>query len=177
MWELRKKTCQWTNQIWHNWYLISLHSNISYKNRSGNFRRILEGMKIKDLRKLSSNTTDELKICDNTYKRWCELMVDLFFTKLFTTDKKLRTQRLSFAISVFFHQKWFDYINLNSIPHLDIVKNPFPNKLNTDEPPSVVCSLGKTIRSNILSYKETVSSIDKNDDITYDTIIVECHCQ
>ena len=39
------------------------------KNRSDNFRRILEGMKGKDLRKLASNATDELKTCDDTKKR------------------------------------------------------------------------------------------------------------
>ena len=77
----------------------------------------------------------------------------------------------------FFHYKLFDYINLSSIPHLDIVKNLFPDKLKIDGPPSVVYSLGKTIRSKISNYKETVSFIDKNDGITYDTIIIECGCQ
>ena len=39
------------------------------KTWSHNFRRILEGMKRQDLRKLASNATDELKTCDNTKKR------------------------------------------------------------------------------------------------------------
>ena len=39
------------------------------KNRRDNFRRILEGMKSKDLRKLASNGTNELKTCDDTKKR------------------------------------------------------------------------------------------------------------
>ena len=39
-------------------YIVTLTS----KNRSGNFHRILEGMKRKDLRKLASNATDELMI-------------------------------------------------------------------------------------------------------------------
>ena len=38
-------------------------------------------------------------------------------------------------------------------------------------------SLGKTIRNKILIYKETVSFIDTNDDITYDIGIVVCDCQ
>ena len=42
---------------------------------------------------------------------------------------------------------------------------------------SVVYSLGKTIRNKTLSYKETVSSIETNDDITYGTSIVECDFQ
>ena len=45
-------------------------------------------MKRKNLRKLLSNATDELKTCDNTKKRWCEFINDIFLTKVFTTDKK-----------------------------------------------------------------------------------------
>ena len=48
------------------------------KNWSGNFRRILEGMKRKCLRKLASNASGELKINDDTKKRWCELIIDIF---------------------------------------------------------------------------------------------------
>ena len=33
------------------------------------------------------------------------------------------------------------------------------------------------IRNKTLNYRETVSSIDTNDDITYGTGIVECDCQ
>ena len=95
---------------------------------------------------------------------------------MFTADKKVQKKRPPFGILVFFHSKGFDYINLSSILHLDIVKNLFPNKLKIDEPPSVVYSLGKTIRNKILNYKETVSSVDTNDDITYGTGIVECDC-
>ena len=41
----------------------------------------------------------------------------------------------------------------------------------------VLYSLGKTIRNKILNYKETVSSIDTNDNVAYGTGIVECDCQ
>ena len=148
------------------------------KNRSGNFCKILEGMKRKDLRKLASNATDELKTCDDTKKRWCELIIYIFLTKFFTTDKRVQKKRPPFAILVFFHNKGFDYMNLSSILHLDIVKNIIPNdKLKIDEPPYVVYSLGKTIRNNILNHKDTVSSIVTNDDITYGTGIVKRDCQ
>ena len=74
---------------------------------------------------------------------------------------------------MFFYNKGFDYKKLSSILHLDIAKNLFPDKLKIDEPSPVVNSLGKTIRKKILNYKETVSSIDTNDDIKYGTDIVE----
>ena len=60
-------------------------------------------MKGKEIRKLTSNATDELKICDDTKKRWCELIIDFFFlTKVFQTDKKVQKKRPPFAILVFF---------------------------------------------------------------------------
>ena len=98
-------------------------------------------------------------------------------TEVFKTDIKVQKKCPPFPISFFFHNKGFDYINLSSILHLDIVKNLFPDKLKFDEPPFVAYSLGKTIRNKILNYKETVSSIDTNDDITYGTVIVHCDCQ
>ena len=99
------------------------------KNRSEIFRRTLKGMKRKDLIKLALNATDELKICDYTKKRWCELIIDIYLTEVFTTDKKVQKKRPPFTISVFFYNKGFYYINLSSILHLDIIKNLFLNKL------------------------------------------------
>ena len=122
--------------------LLAHIATFPQKNRSDNFRRILEGTKRKDLRKLASNATEELKTCDDTKKKWCELIIDIFFTKVFTTDKKVQKKRPLFVISLLFHDKGFDYINLSSILHLDIVKNLFPDKLKIDEPTSVVYSLG-----------------------------------
>ena len=78
---------------------------------------------------------------------------------------------------MFFHNEGLDYINPSSIHHLDLAKNLFPDKLNIDEPPSVVHSLAKTIRNKILNYKKTVPSTDTNDGITYGTGIAECDSQ
>ena len=58
--------------------LIAHIATFPPKTRSDNFRRILEEMKIKDLRKLASHATDELKTCGDTKKRSCELIVDIF---------------------------------------------------------------------------------------------------
>ena len=96
---------------------------------------------------------------------------------MFKTDKNVHKKRPPFTISVFFHNKAFNYINLSSTLHLDNVKNLFPDKLKIDKPAPVVHSLGKTIRNKILNYKEIVCSIDTNDYITYGTGIVECDCQ
>ena len=96
---------------------------------------------------------------------------------MFTADEKVQKKCPPFAISVFFHNKGFDYINLSSILHIDIVKNLFPDKLKIDEHPSVVYSLGKTMRNKILNNKGNVSSININDAITYSKGIVEYNFQ
>ena len=63
--------------------------------------------------------------------------------------------RPPFAISVFFHNKGFNY-------NLENVKNLFPDQLEIDEPPSIVYSLDKTKRNKILNYKETFMDINNH---------------
>ena len=90
-----------------------------------------------------------------------------FKLKCLQQTKRYRRSVLPLRFPFFFHNKRFDYINISSKLHLDIVKNLFPNKLEIDEPPSAVYSLGKTIRNKILNYKVPVSSTGTNEDITY----------
>ena len=95
--------------------LLAYIATFPPKTRSDNFRKIVEGMKQKNLRKLASNATDELKTCDDTKKKWCELFTDIFLTKVLKIDKKVQKKRPPITISVFFHNTGFDYINLVSI--------------------------------------------------------------
>ena len=44
----------------------------------------------KDLRKLTSNATHELKTRDDTEKRWCEIIVDIFWLKCLKQTKRYR---------------------------------------------------------------------------------------
>ena len=153
MWELKKRRVNEPTKFDTTETLLVHIATFPPKRRCGNFRRILEGIKRKDLRKLASNATDELKTCDETKKRWCELIIDIFLTNGFKTDKKVQKKRPLFSVSLFFHNKGFDYINLSSILHLGNAKNLFPDKLKIDEPFTVVYSLGKTVRNKILNYK------------------------
>ena len=57
--------------------LLAYIAKFSPKTRSDNLRGILEGMKRKDLRKLASTITDELKTGDDTERvNYCELIID-----------------------------------------------------------------------------------------------------
>ena len=71
------------------------------KTRSDNFRRILEGMKRTDLRKLASNATDELKTCDDTKKRCCELIIDIFWLRCLKQTKRYRKSVLPLRLRCF----------------------------------------------------------------------------
>ena len=95
--------------------LLAYIATFPPKTRSDNFRKIVEGMKQKNLRKLASNATDELETCDDTKKKWYELFIDIFLTKVLKIDKKVQQKRPPITISVFFHNTGFDYINLVSI--------------------------------------------------------------
>ena len=63
---------------------------------------IFEESKRKDLKKLASDATNELKTCDNTKKKWCEFIIDIFSsTKAMKTDKKCLKQTKRLEISSF----------------------------------------------------------------------------
>ena len=79
---------------------------------------------------------------------------------MFKTDKTVQKKHLSLAILMFFNNKGFKQIIL----HTDHAKYILSDKLKIDEPPFVVYSHSKTMRKQILNYKESVT----NGDTTYD---------
>ena len=77
---------------------------------------------------------------------------------------------------IYFDNKGLDYIQISSILHEDEIISKLPQILRNEEVPSVVYSLGNTIRNKIFNYKETVNAIDLNDTEGYGTGIVRCDC-
>ena len=67
-------------------------------------------------------------------------------------------------------------IRLNTILRNEDVKSKLPVKFRNDETPSIVYSLGSTIRNKILNYKDTVQNIDTNDSDTFGTGLQTCNC-
>ena len=57
------------------------------------------------------------------------------------------------------------------------VISKLPDKLQAEDPPSIVYNLSSTIRSKIFNYRETVNDIDVNDQLTYGTKLPTCDCQ
>ena len=67
-------------------------------------------------------------------------------------------------------------IHLNSILHeIDIVYC-LPESLGADEIPSTVYTLSKTIRNEIVNYKNIANSIFTNDTRTHGTALISCNC-
>ena len=90
-------------------------------------------------------------------------------------SQKKKHQRQLFTLH--FHNKGLQHIKLASILHDDDVINALPEELTHIEPPSVVYSLGGTIRNKIFNYKSTVNSINTLDTTTYGTGIQTCTCE
>ena len=75
-----------------------------------------------------------------------------------------------------FLNKGLDHIRLAAILRNDEVINALPECLRKEDPPSIIPSLGATIRNKILNYKQTVVDIDTNNLDTFGTGISECGC-
>ena len=55
-------------------------------------------MKGKNLRKLASNETDELKTCNGIKKSWCELLLDIFWLKCLKQKKVEKSALWNFYV-------------------------------------------------------------------------------
>ena len=66
---------------------------------------------------------------------------------------------------------------MSSILHEDEVIDSLPDSLRTDEVPSVVYRLTKTIRNTIFNYKQTVADINTDDSDTFGTGLSSCSCE
>ena len=144
--------------------------------RENETRKILDSLKRRDLRHLASDAQLQLEQNhDDRVQRLYSLISDTFFTKVYKKppDKKKAPK---YILPLFFDNKGLEHIKLSSILHQKDVINLLPNALKQDEVPSIVYSLGPTIRSKVFNYKDTVSHIKTSDLETYGTGISACDC-
>ena len=151
--------------------------SIDITSRSNSCRKILDGFKQKHLRKLAKESNKRLDNCDNFSKRWFDLIIDIYFSKVFKDETKADSKKApKYILPIFFDNKGLEFIRLNSILRNDEVKGKLSDQFRNDETPSVVYSLGSTIRNKILNYKDTVQNINTNDSDTFGTDIHTCDC-
>ena len=145
--------------------------------RGNTCRKILDSFQQKHLRKLALEANKRLDSCSDQNKRWLDLIVDTFFTKIFKEEppKKLKS-RPKYIFPIYFDNKGLQFLRLNRILHEPDVKSKLPPEFREDDSPSIVYSLSSTIRNKILNYKDTVSNIDINNVETFGTGLHTCDC-
>ena len=157
--------------------LMNHLETINIKLRANACRKILDGFKQKHLRILAKESNKRLENCNNSSKRWFDIIIDVYFTKVYKDDKQKKTKKSpKYILPIYFHNKGLEFIRLNKILRNDDVKATLPVQFQNDESPSVVYSLCNTIRNKILNYKDTVQNIDTNDVETFGTGLQTCNC-
>ena len=139
-------------------------------------RKLLDGFQQRHLRKLAREANKRLDSCTDQNKRWFDLIVDIFFTKIYKEPTKKSKSRPKYILPLYFENKGLQFLRLSSILHSEDVKSKLPPQFQDDDNPSVVYSLTSTIRNKILNYKETVSNIDIHDVDTFGTGLHTCDC-
>ena len=131
----------------------------------------------KHLRKLAQEANKRLDTCTDQSKRWFELIVDTFFTKIFKEQPPKKSKpRPKYILPLYFENKGLQFLRMSNILHDADVKSKLPDQFRDDDSPAVVYSLTSTIRNKILNYKDTVKNIDINDKETYGTGLHSCNC-
>ena len=144
--------------------------------RGNETRKLLDSFKRKHLKALASEAHRELNQNEDIrVQRLYALIVDTFLTKVYKKPEA-KKKPPKHILPIFFDNKGLEHIKLSSILHEDDVVDLLPVPLQNDEVPSVVYSLGTTIRNKIFNYKETVNSIRTDDLESYGTGITSCDC-
>ena len=157
--------------------LINHLETIDINLRSNACRKILDGFKHKHLRKLAKESNTRLDDCNNSIKRWYDVIIEIYFTKVYKGNKTDNTKKTpKYILPLYFDNKGLEFIRLSNILRNEEVKAKLPEQFQNDETPSIVYSLSNTIRNKILNYKETVNNIDTNDEETFGTGLNTCNC-
>ena len=154
------------------------HVNTFPHSEHGNIcRKTLESLRRKHLKRLAEEASLRTSSCSDQEKRWFELITDTFFTKMCKQEIKEPKRGPDTRLPVYFDNKGLEYLQLGSILRMQEVIDSLPAVLRHKDPPSIVYSLGNTIRNKIFNYKQTVEGIDQNDLETYGTGIHQCECE
>ena len=155
-----------------------LQNNI--KQSFNEIRKLLDKIKKKELKKIAMAILDQNS--NNIYEienEQCYLYVlDIIDTKLYKTTTKDCKPIPKHILSLPFINKGMEEIKLSKILHLQNVRQLLPEDLQgDDEIPMISFKLNAPIRNKILNQKETVASIIRNDDGSFDLESLPCECE
>ena len=129
-----------------------------------------------NLRELASEANSLLSSCEDHVKRWYDIVIDSFYTKIYKEENVKTKKAPKHILPIFLHNKGLEHIKLSKILHNKDVLSKLPVKLQTEDPPSIVYKLSSTIRNKLFNFKDTVNNIDVTDTDTYGTKLSHCEC-
>jgi len=143
-----------------------------------NFSRIyISSLKRSRLRSLGDIINDYLARQSGKFPflPWYEACLDTICTKLYKDPPKMVKKKPANMLSVFFHNKSLDFINISKIINDPIVIAKLPLDFNKTDNPTVVYKLSNGIRHKIFNYKTFISELDV-DAFLVDNSILPCSC-
>ena len=143
-----------------------------------NFSRIyISSLKRSHLRLLGDIVNDYLARQSGKFPflPWYEACLDIICTKIYKTPPKNVKNKPANILSIFFHNKSLDYINISKIINDPMVLAKLPLEFNKINNPTVVYRLTKGIRNKIFNYKPFISELDV-DAFVADNSILPCSC-
>ncbi len=155
-----------------------LQNNI--KQSFNEIRKLMDKIKKKELKKIAMAILDQNS--NNIYEienEQCYLYVlDIIDTKLYKTTTKDCKSIPKHILSLPFINKGMEEIKLSKILRLQNVRQLLPEDLQgDDEIPMISFKLNAPIRNKILNQKETVASIIRKDDGSFDLESLPCECE
>ena len=106
---------------------MSQTNSTDIKLRARTWRKRLDRFRQKDLRKLAKESSNRLDTCEESVKRWYDIIKDMYLTKLFAKVKvKPKRKPPKYKIPIHFDNKGFEFIRLNSILRHKEVKGKLP---------------------------------------------------
>ena len=112
--------------------------------------------------------------------QWYDYILDIIETKLLKVQPEPKRKPFpKNVVTIKFVNKGMDDIHLNKIFRSKEVLDLMPSALNTEEDiPMVTMKLTPPVRSKILNYRETVSSLDVvvDEDVSYVRNLPSCEC-
>ena len=144
-------------------------------------RKLLNNTKKKVLKEIAFyiRERDKFIFHENRYQ-WYHYILDIIDTKFLkpTVEKKKTIHKN--VISIHFVNKGLDRIHISSIFRSGEVQELLPECLQSEEEmPTCTFRLDPPIRSKILNYRETVSSlkIEIDDDVSFVRDLPDCDCE
>ena len=156
--------------------LVELIFSYDTDSRANHTRILFNKLKLSNLKSLAEEAYSILSTCEDHVKRWYDLLIDVYISKMYKTPSKNPKKGPKHILPIFFHNKGLEFLHLRKILRNPDVISKLPECLQTEDPPSIVYSLSQTIRSKIFNYKDTVNNIDVNDTITFGTLLPTCDC-